>query len=89
MQHVDIFTTNDSHTLVYGGHWQLIPDKSPKSVAIGIATIISELWVEEGDDAVEMMRINASIILKELDLDESLEDEMIAVAKHATAKGES
>lgn len=81
MRHVDIFTTNDTHTLVYGGHWQIIPNTSEEAIAHGIASIMAELWAQEGDDAVAMMRINAPQILAELEIDEGLVDSMIAIAE--------
>jgi hypothetical protein len=84
--HYEIFTTNDVHTLVYHSMWQTISSTDTVAIAKGIATIVSEMWYEAGDDAVAMMRINAPQILAENNLPADLVDEMMEVARAQEAK---
>lgn len=75
------------HTLVYNGYWIPISDTDTQSVVQGIARIMADIWYEEGQDAVKMMRINAPYMLQEMDMDASLIDGMIDVATAVQEKG--
>lgn len=75
------------HTLVYNGYWIPIPDTNADSVVQGIARIMADVWYEEGQDAVRMMRANAPHMLKDMDMDASLIDDMVDIAKAVQEKG--
>lgn len=86
-----VFTTNDSHTLLYNGYWTTIPTTDDVMIARGIASIMAELWYEEGQDAVRMMRLNASRLLEDMGflptLNQSIIDDMVDIAKTVQEKG--
>ena len=69
--------------VMFRGYVQHIPDNTPESIRTGVATIMCDVWYQQGEDVVAMMRRNARPILIEIDqtADENAIDDLITFAR--------